>query len=380
MILFLTIHSLLFTICYSVPFGKVNKTRFTSRDLLNSEAIWLSNQLTPEKCLCTVLSQYNNTPLFNSYQNGSCQIFFSLPYTYTMEYRNDSTLILLSSLPSRDIAPCCSNLPWLIKRITNSSLSSISLNTPSYLVIDDYNYLAVLYNSYTLNRYNRTTMTLISSTTIGSQTMALSYYNKQYYITKGVSHLSNLVIYSTATMINTLTVPIQKDPRDYVFIQNGSIMVVPIQTLQLISFYNVTSPTSYTLSFSLSAPAAPNTLYRVSDTLFYMSTGVNYGPIYTLAYNSTTNSWIWGTMPLTKSDITTNNFQSTMDACGRLWVAINGYGIKIFDTYGTKLLYNLTITTGLNEIVLAKKFDLYVADNDNNKLLSYLPKIDQCTS
>ncbi|CAF1592459.1 unnamed protein product [Adineta steineri] len=143
MILLLTIHSLLFTICYSVPFGKVNKTRFTSRDLLNSEAIWLSNQLTPEKCLCTILSQYNNTLLFNSYQNGSCQVFLSLPYTYTMEYRNDSTFILLSSLPSRDIAPCCSNLPWLIKRITNSSLSSISLNTPSYLVIDDYDELVI---------------------------------------------------------------------------------------------------------------------------------------------------------------------------------------------------------------------------------------------
>jgi hypothetical protein len=91
----LTTYLILLVLYYSrgTSIGTVNKTRFTSVDQLNSDALWLYNQQPSQQCLCTVLSQYNNVLLFNSSSNGSCQLFFSLPYTYTMNYNINSTII-----------------------------------------------------------------------------------------------------------------------------------------------------------------------------------------------------------------------------------------------------------------------------------------------
>ncbi|CAF1439906.1 unnamed protein product [Adineta ricciae] len=374
------VHSFLFTVHSDPTIGKVSTARFTSIDQLNTGTTWISNQLTVEQCLCTALLQYTNVLLFNSYSNGSCQLFFALPYTYTMEYRNDSTIILLSPLPPRDQAPCCSNLPWLMSRIVNSSTTTLTLKHPSHLIIDDFNYLVVLYNSYTVNRYSRSTMLLNSTISVGVFTEALSYYNRQYFLTKGISHTSDLAIYSMDTLANTATVGIARDPRDYVFIRNGSIMVVSIQTLQLISFYNVISPTSYTLAFSLSAPEAPNKIYRVNDSLLYITTLTTNRPIYTLTYDSTDNNWTWGSLPATTSDIGEGNFQVIMDACGRLWTSVENFGIRIFDRFGTKCLYNWSLSIGLNGIVFGDQFFFSVADYDNNEVFSYQPEISQCTS
>jgi hypothetical protein len=177
------IYSILFVSCHGIPIGTANQTRFTSVDRLNSGAIWINNQLSPKQCLCTVLSQYSNVLLFNSYTNGSCQLFFSLPYAYTMEYNFNSTIIFLSPLPPANQAPCCSNLTWLISRMSNSITSPIAPVAPSYLVIDDLDYLAVLIGNLYLYRYNRTTMALISSVLI-PLSEALSYYNKQYFISE----------------------------------------------------------------------------------------------------------------------------------------------------------------------------------------------------
>jgi hypothetical protein len=130
---------------------------------------------------------------------------------------------------------------------------------------------------------------------------------------------------------------------------------------------------------TLNAPETPNTFYRVNDALLYMSTGINSNSMYTLTYNTATNNWTWSSITITQSTSTTNNFQSTMDACGRLWVSVNGYGIHIFDLTAMKLLYNWTLSSGVNGIVLTQNFNLYVADYDNNKIFGYRPGIGQCT-
>ena len=78
--------------------------------------------------------------------------------------------------------------------------------------------------------------------------------------------------------------------------------------------------------------------------------------------------------------MSTYNFQATFNACGRMWISVKGYGIRIFDSTGTKSLYNWTVSTGLNEVLLTKNFDLYAADVLNNQVLSYRPGIGQYTS
>jgi hypothetical protein len=191
--------------------------------------------------------------------------------------------------------------------------------------------------------------------------------------------LSQLNIYSTANLTNVANIIIPYDPTDYVFIRNGTVMVVAIKSTLIIGFYNVTSPTSFIPVFNLAAPSIPNTLYRVNDTLIYMATNIISDPIYTLTYNTPTSSWIWGNLPLTKTNSLTSNFQLTMDCCGRMWVSVYGYGIRIFDTYGTKSLYNWTFQN-YGGIALSKQFDLYVSNWPLLQVTGYQSGIKQCTS
>jgi hypothetical protein len=157
-------------------------------------------------------------------------------------------------------------------------------------------------------------------------------------------------------------------------------MVAAIKSAYAIAFFNVTSPTSYIPTFNLSAPSKPNTLYRFNDTLLYMATNMTSDPIYTLTYNISTNSWVWGNLSATKSSSTNSNLQLSIDPCGRLLIAICGYGICIFDTYGTQVLFGWPIISFCGNIVSSKYFDLYIGFGLTQQVISYQSGIKQCTS
>jgi hypothetical protein len=88
----------------------------------------------------------------------------------------------LTSIPLVNQAACCSNLTWLMTRISSSALLVVSMSSPTYLVIDDLDYLPIISYNNKLFRYSRTTITLITSTSIATQSIAISYYNKQYFV------------------------------------------------------------------------------------------------------------------------------------------------------------------------------------------------------
>jgi hypothetical protein len=69
-------------------------------------------------------------------------------------------------------------------RINSSALPTTSISEPGYLVIDDLDYLAVLSSTNKLYRYNQTTMTLVTGSTLSGSNYALSHYNKQYFVSK----------------------------------------------------------------------------------------------------------------------------------------------------------------------------------------------------
>ncbi len=62
------------------------------------------------------------------------------------------------------------------------------------------------------------------------------------------------------------------NPRDVVFIRNGSVTIESVAGSSQLAFYTVNSSTSYTLTSTLSAPNTPYTLYRVNDTFLYVAT------------------------------------------------------------------------------------------------------------
>lgn len=165
--------------------GRVNETRFTSMIDSNDNSIWLSNLTTWSECFCVVLSNdlFSSAIGFNMYLNGSCQLFLTLPITYRLEKNINSTLILLKQLPARELAPCCSNLSWLISRLNASQQPSANITSPSFLVIDDNDFLVALTYKGPFIQFNRTTLSPIRSQIIGNAT-SLSYRNGFYYIRK----------------------------------------------------------------------------------------------------------------------------------------------------------------------------------------------------
>ena len=182
----------------------------------------------------------------------------------------------------------------------------------------------------------------------------------------------------TATLGTIVNITVASEPRDVAFIRNGTVMLASLAGTNQIAFYNVTSPTSYRLTNTISAPLTPYSLYYVSDTLLYMTSMTSNSPIYKLTYNAT-GQWVWVSVPGTASG-SYSNFQTTFDACGRMWISVKGYGVRIYDSTGTTMLHSWSLSTGLNTIALSKTFDLYAADFINGRILSYRPGIQQCTS
>ena len=170
----------------SIQTGRVINTRFTSVDQLNIGSIWLFNLTTWSQCVCDVLSgRFASTAVaLNMYRNGSCQFFTTLPYTFTLETNPNSTLVLLKPLPPRDLAPCCSNVSWLINQINASQQESTNVSNPGYVIIDDNNYLVVLSYRVSFSQYNRTTLNMIRNITSVVSPTSLTYRNGFYYIRK----------------------------------------------------------------------------------------------------------------------------------------------------------------------------------------------------
>jgi hypothetical protein len=336
-------------------------------------------------------------------RSGNVSALYSLdflpPFSSTLSAmdRVSSSSLLLRPLPPREQAPCCSNLTWLMTRIANSSLTPVSLNAPTYLVIDDLDYLAVIAYSDKLYRFNRTTMAQVSSKWIASNCTAMSYYNKQYFISEsicleadivyivchvgcGTASTSMVYAISTSNLSSITNISVPSEPRDVKFIRNGTVMLVSMLMPNTIGFYNVSSNNRYTLTSNMSAPGLPYSMYRVNDTLLHVSILWVLTPIHTLVNTGGMGGWTWGSFPATRSSAFTSNFQSTFDACGRMWVSTTGFGIRIFDATGSQSLYNWSRTIGMNGIVVTEKFDVYIADVLYDLVTGYYPHIQQCTS
>ncbi len=167
--------------------GRVNNTRFTSVDQLNIGSIWLFSFSTWSQCVCEVLSSnFSSIAIaINMYRNGSCQLFTTLPSTFTLEVNTNSTLILFKSLPViNNLSPCCSNLSWLMNRINTSQQASVNISKPGYVILDNNNYLVALSYKVSTTQLNRTTLNAILATAAISSPTSLSYHNGFYYIRK----------------------------------------------------------------------------------------------------------------------------------------------------------------------------------------------------
>ena len=185
---------------------------------------------------------------------------------------------------------------------------------------------------------------------------------------------------STKTLSSIKTISLPSEPRGVAFIRNGTVMIVSMVSPDMIGFYRVSAGNTYTLTSTMTAPSSPYNVYRINDTLLHVAIFAASTPIYTLQDVNGNGGWTWSTLPATTSSASAYNFQSTFDVCGRMWVSVKEYGIRIFDATGSQSLFNWPLSSGLNGITLTEKFDLYSADFLNSQVLAYRSGIEQCTS
>ncbi|CAF1543311.1 unnamed protein product [Adineta steineri] len=368
----------------SLSVGRVTGARFTSLNRLNVGSMWLSTFNSWYECMCSVISMnLSSTALaLNMYQNGSCQLFVSLPLTYTMETNQDSTLILLQELPPKNLAPCCSNISWLIGKMNSSQQASGNISKPNFVFIDDNDYLVSAAYKGAVIQFNRTTLNIIRSATFGNDTMSINYHNGLYYVADCPSSC-NIYVVSSKNLSVVANFSLSSNIiREIIFIRNSSLMVVASNGKNQTLFLNVLSLSNYTSSTpSYISVNRPCGLYAVNDSFIYIGSWYStttLTPVSTLTYSN--NTWSLSTLPNTTPNGTQKIFQTTIDSCGRLWVAINGYGIKIYDPWGYTLLYSWQVTTGMDGFHLTDNYELFIADFSANKILHFNPNIDQCTS
>ena len=176
------------------------------------------------------------------------------------------------------------------------------------------------------------------------------------------------------------TVNVTRNPRQSIFILNNTWLLIPIQYLDVIQFYSVNLTTNkfqYNQSVSLPYDVVWS-LTKFNDSLIYICFWTYGAPVYTLSYNGI--SWTVSNLTTTKPSSSEIMTQVAIDSCQRMWVAVYGFGIRIFDKTGQTLLANWSsISTGIDTLLILDTYETFFDDYYNNKILYFAPNL-QCTS
>lgn len=161
---------------------------------------------------------------------------------------------------------------------------------------------------------------------------------------------------------------------------NNTWLLVSIQYLRVIQFYSVdliTNKFQYNQSVSIPYDVVWS-LTKRNDSFIYICFW-SYGvPVHTLFYNGI--SWTVSNLTATKPSSSEIMTQVAIDSCERMWVAVYGFGIRIYDKTGQTLLANWSsISTGLDTLLILDTYETFFGDYDNNKILYFAPNL-QCTS
>ena len=122
------------------------------------------------------------------------------------------------------------------------------------------------------------------------------------------------------------------------------------------------------------------TTHTVNDSFVLMVSWESNEPVYAIQSSSTTNNtWSRSALTATKVTGTEELGEAVVDSCGRIWMIVYKYGIRIYDRSATVLLASWSLSTGLGNILLLDTYELFLADYDNNVVHRFNPNL-RCTS
>ena len=113
-------------------------------------------------------------------------------------------------------------------------------------------------------------------------------------------------------------------------------------------------------------------LVRVSDTFFYASAWTNRS---VFAYTYANSSWSWQALVYAAGNGTASHL--TVDDCGRIWLIINNYGLRIYNATGVELAnWNITLGSGtVFDILLLPNYILYLTLRQAKQIVRYDPQV-----
>ncbi|CAF1312449.1 unnamed protein product [Didymodactylos carnosus] len=327
------------------------------------------------QCICYgITGNYSALNVFLS--NDSCQFFVNMTLPLNIVINRSSTLYLLKPLPDSTVVPCCSNFTWLLNEIKSTVPTILSVNVPNALAMNDQNQLALIYNGIYL-RLMYANLTTISTVNVPYNAYPLSYSNGYFFV--GIYPIVSpytLYMYSSTnlTQIVSRTNP-YGGPQRGTFLENNTILCIETQNVpnSTILFYKWTSSSNFTLYRTISMPITnAYGLAKMNDEYLLIANTKVTGSVYKLSIvNGTYTTFVATTGSQYPMSV-------VIDNCGRIWIPITSYGLKIYDSTGL-LLGTWTESTSLYDLVVTPNYDIYFIDQNANKLYYYqMNKI--CTS
>ena len=318
-----------------------------------------------DQCLCLSLPSF---VAFNWFPNHTCQLFRAFPITYKIQSMAEARLYFPQRVFPNASQCCMPDLGYLLDRLRNGLWTSVNVNPPRNLILDNNGYLVTVeQNPPVLLRLDAQNLSLISRTNMsGSYAMDIGFINNAYFI--GLNYGPIFVINSrNLALLNTINSAVLQKVRGIIFLNQGGTMVVASTAPPILLFFSQNSLSftnySYANQQALSCPTIHG-LLRQSDTLFYGTSWAN-NSVYT--YSAIPNSGLWSEKLLfdaTPLNNVSGGTYVTTDECGRFWFSMETFEINVFDSHGG-LLGKLSFSTGLIvDTLISDNYVMYFSDRN----------------
>ncbi len=249
--MYVTILFLLITQIHSRSVSFINNV-FLQSSIYPNQTNTIRFNSSCEECLCQEFysNNTNNNLALNCFSNGTCQYFQSFPLSYKIQSSSGSRLYFLQNQFPNASQCCMPNITELLIRLQNATPTVMNLTfQPGAMGYDEANpdEAAVAgYGASILYWFNPATMTFLRNSTIDIS-YSLAVYNNQTFT--AFSNIPSIYIRDSQTnnRLANITYSSLGQVRKIIFINNGQTAVVPTQNNFTLTFFNVNSPTNYTI-------------------------------------------------------------------------------------------------------------------------------------
>ncbi|CAF1339797.1 unnamed protein product [Adineta ricciae] len=340
----------------------------------SSNSTFLSN-MTCAQCLCISSLSY---PALNCFPSNACQLFYTFPSTYRIEYVQNARLYFPQQRFPNASQCCMPDIYSLLSKLNASQAVLANVSNPRDAIIDNNSYLVTVEESTNyfirFNSKNLTRITYRSFLNPVQTTVVL--FNNVYY-TANIAGIIMAIDSQTLSILSNISTGVS-GIRGMIFLNDGETMVVTACESNKVVFLNRTSisPISYNISFSKNAAfKCPHGIWRVNDSVFYVTSNTN-NSLHLFRRNGSHKEWD-ETFVLKMSAVFGNSARLTIDECNRFWFTFETDTILIYHQNGTKLASWTIPSSAIFDIKIMSNYLMFITESNTGRARRIQPNI-QC--